>query len=77
MDEKLQKEIGEAIDLNRPKIIEERRKIIDDGKQYTIRIPKEFADSFGLDPEDHEFKFVLKFNEDGKHILQGEVVNKE
>lgn len=34
-------------------------KIIYDGRQFTIRIPKSFAEKIALDPKKHKFLFML------------------
>jgi len=47
--------------------------------QYTIRIPKEFAEGMKLDPAKHKFKFTLitpsHKNKDEKIQLKGEIIN--
>lgn len=56
-----------------------RVSIIDDGKQYNIRIPIEYAIKANIDPQKDEFEFTLEVPEDKSELpkLYGELVEKE
>lgn len=58
--------------------ITKRVTIIFDGKQYTIRIPKDFAEKAQINPEKDEFQFILEKSEDRSILpsLQGELIEK-
>ena len=56
--------------------------IIFDGKQYSIRILRAFAEKAEIDPKSDEFEFELKMpepEEKGEYLpeLRGELVEKE
>lgn len=75
------KEIKEDIIERKPAKITKRTSIIFDGRQYTIRIPRSFAEKAQIDPEKDEFEFELEMPnpEENEFIptLGGELVEKE
>jgi len=76
-DQKI-KEIRELLD-GEPKKITKRVSIIFDGKQYTIRIPRELAEKSKIDPVKDEFEFTLETQKekDILPVLYGDLVEKE
>lgn len=76
MDERL-KEVRRVLDRKALKF-KKRVNIIYDGKQYSIRIPKEYAERAGVDVKTDEFEFVLIMPEDKEQLpeLKGELVEK-
>jgi len=52
--------------------------LIFDGKQFSVRIPREFAGIMRLDKAKHKFKFVLTrpspLDEKGEPTLKGEII---
>ena len=52
--------------------------LIFDGKQFSVRIPREFASVMNLDKSKYKFKFVLTrpspLEEKGEPALKGEVI---
>ena len=53
--------------------------IIFDGRQYSVRIPKKFADAIKLDPKKDEIKFYLEISPDRRKRprLTAEVIKNE
>ena len=55
--------------------------LIFDGKQFSVRIPREFADVLGLDKTRHRFKFTLEkpspLDEKPKLKLVGELIEEQ
>jgi hypothetical protein len=56
-----------------------RVSIVNDGKQYNIRIPVEYAIKANVNPLKDEFEFTLEIPEDKSELpkLYGELVEKE
>lgn len=70
----------EALNVLNPRAekIVKRVSIIYDGKQYNVRIPKEFAKKILLDPKQDEFEFILEISKDPQDtpILYGQLIEK-
>lgn len=66
-------EIWEEILEKKPVILKKRVKIIFDDRQYTIRIPKSFAEKVQLDVKKKEFEFTLDIKQ---KRLSGELIEK-
>jgi len=73
------KEIKEKVLDKEKKELKQRVSIIFDGKQYNIRIPKNYAEKAEINPETDEFEFTLEISEDRTELpmLYGELVEKE
>jgi hypothetical protein len=62
--------------LGEPEVVEKVVSVIYDKKQFSIRIPKEFAEAIGLDEETDKFRFKLTkppFDK-GEPTLSGELI---
>jgi len=77
-DELLKKELQEILHVGgvRKKGID--KAVIFDGKQYSVRIPKKFADAVNLDPKKDMIRFNLETSttSDSKPKLTAEVIQK-
>ena len=69
------KQIIEKKELQKEEREEKEVSIIYDKKQYNIRIPKDFADEVGINPNKNKFKFTLIYSlKDKKSRLIGEFI---
>jgi len=62
------KEEAKELLSKEPKEIRKTVAIIYDGKQYNVRIPKDFAEKAQLDPKLDEFEFTLQISQDKNEI---------
>ncbi len=73
------KEIKEDVLDRTPKKFIKRVSIVYDGKQYSVRVPKDFADKAGIDIRKDCFEFRLEIPEDKSELpqLYGELIDKK
>ena len=78
-DDRKIKEIRENVLERKPKEYKKKVSIIYDGKQYSIRIPREFAEQAKINPKEDMFEFILEIPEDKTDLpmLSGDLVEKE
>jgi hypothetical protein len=57
------KEIREDILLKENHKIKTQKKLIFDGRQYSLRLPKKYVEEAGIDISKDEFEIVLEFPE--------------
>ena len=74
--DELRKLVQEAIGAPVPDKKEVFKPIVFDGKQYSVRIPKKFADAVNLKPGKDTIKFTLEPSVDrqGHPILKAELI---
>lgn len=68
MDEKTKEKLAEIVGHDEDgESLRKEVSIIKDGKQFSVRIPKKFAEIINIDVEKDTFEFILKpkHNEDG------------
>lgn len=78
-DEQRIEEIKKEVLSKEPKIFVKRVSIVYDGKQYSIRIPINFAEKAMINHEKDEFEFILEISQDKNElpILHGDLIEKE
>ncbi len=60
IEEKVIKDIKDLLEIDKDKIEEkEKKKVVFDGKQYTLKIPRKIADEVNIDPDKDIFVFKV------------------
>gem|GEM_PF-7084009 len=81
MDEDKRRDEVRALLSEKAEPLERVMALIFDGKQYSVRIPREFTDILKLDKKKHKFKFRLTLpsplDEAEEARLEGELVSDE
>lgn len=73
-------ELKDFLMSHKPKSDKDRTSIIFDGKQYSVRIPKRFAEILKIDTKKDMFEFTIKipvYGSKEKPELEGRVVRED
>jgi len=71
-------ELTKIIQVKKREITEVKKPLFFDGRQYSVRVPKKFADAVKLDVKKHEVKFYLELPKNNIELpkLKAEVIEK-
>lgn len=78
-DQKIKEVKENILQKEKPKVFTKRVAIVYDGKQYSVRIPVEFAQKTEIDVDKDEFEFTLEIPKDNLDYpkLSGVLVEKK